>query len=142
MDVQDQSLELPAVQTSDRDVDWSSMLSARTGSSGLRRDLAILQALASDEARQRGGLGVVLLADMLQRDKSQISRALRALEQVGLVERDPATREYRLGWQLFGLAARVGDSRLLHAAPPLMRSLVERLDEKSCICVCYRPTRC
>src|ERR671937_1288542 len=59
------------------------------GSSGLRRDLELLWGLASDDARSRGGLGVVRLADLVQRDKSQVSRALRALEEVGLVERHP-----------------------------------------------------
>lgn len=116
----------------DQEADWAP---PSAGSSGLRRDLALLHALAGDEARQRGGLGVVRLAEMLGRDKSQVSRALRALEQVGLVERDPATREYRLGWQLFGLAARVGEPRLLHSAPPLMRELVDRLGESVHLCV-------
>jgi len=135
MDVRDRSFELPTAPTADRDVDWSQLLSARAGSSGLRRDLALLQALASDEARQRAGLGVVRLAEMLQRDKSQVSRALRALEQVGLVERDPATREYRLGWLLFGLAARAGEPRLLQLAPAIMRALVARLGESVHLCV-------
>ena len=107
----------------------------RAGSSGLRRDIDLLQALAGDEAQQRGGLGVVRLAELVQREKSQVSRALRALEKVGLVERDPATREYRLGWQLFGLAARVGDMRLLQSAPPIMRALVGELGESVHLCV-------
>lgn len=105
------------------------------GSPGLRRDMSILQALASDDARTRGGLGVVRLAELLQRDKSQISRALRALEQAGLVERDPNTREYRLGWQLFGLAARVSEPRLLQRAPAVMRELVDQLNESVHLCV-------
>ena len=135
MDVRDQPIELPVAQAVDRDVDWQPLISERSGSSGLRRDLELLQALSSEEARQRGGLGVVRLAEMLQREKSQVSRALRALEKVGLVERDPATREYRLGWQLFALAARVGDTRLLQVAPPLMRGLVDRLNESVHLCV-------
>jgi DNA-binding IclR family transcriptional regulator len=105
------------------------------GSSGLRRDLALLQALASDDAQVHGGLGVVRLAEILQRNKSQVSRALRALEQVGLVERDPETREYRLGWQLYGLAARTSDARLLQCAPRAMRELVRRLGESVHLCV-------
>ncbi len=116
----------------EQEAEW---LPAGAGSSGLRRDMALLHALASDEARARGGLGVVRLAEMLGRDKSQVSRALRALEQVGLVARDAATREYRLGWQLFGLAARAGEPRLLHCAPPLMRDLVGQLGESVHLCV-------
>lgn len=105
------------------------------GSSGLRRDLVLLQALAGDAARTRGGLGVARLAEIVQRDKSQVSRAMRALEQVGLVERDPDTREYRLGWQLYGLAARMSDTRLIQSAPGAMRELVQRLDESVHLCV-------
>lgn len=96
---------------------------------GLVRDLAILQALSGEEARMRGGIGVVRLAEMLRRDKSQVSRALKALEKVQLVERDAVTREYRLGWQLFSLAARMIEPRLLQIAPHLMRSLVEQTEE-------------
>ena len=40
-------------------------------------------------------------------------------------ERDPDTLAYRLGWQVFGLAARVAESRLLEAAPPVLRALYE-----------------
>jgi DNA-binding IclR family transcriptional regulator len=105
------------------------------GSSGLRRDLALLQALAGDTARARGGLGVARLAEIVRRDKSQVSRAMRALEQVGLVERDPDTREYRLGWQLYGLAARMSDTRLVQCAPAAMRELVQRLNESVHLCV-------
>lgn len=131
MDRDDARMPMFAATLAGSDAD----LTPGAGSSGLRRDLALLQALAGDEARQRGGLGVVRLAEMLQREKSQVSRALRALEKVGLVERDPATREYRLGWQVFGLAARVGDPRLLQVAPPIMRGLVDRLDESVHLCV-------
>src|ERR671934_811991 len=105
------------------------------GSSGLRRDLELLWGLASDQARSRGGLGVVRLAELVGRDKSQVSRALRALEEAGLVERDPDTLEYRLGWQLFALAARSGEPRLLTAAPGALRELVHRLGESAHLCV-------
>ena len=45
------------------------------------------------------------IAQLVGREKSQVSRALRTLDQAGLVERDEASREYRLGWRLFTLAA-------------------------------------
>jgi DNA-binding IclR family transcriptional regulator len=134
MDLRDLGSE-PGAATLDREPDWPPAIAERTGSSGLRRDLELLQALASDEARQRGGLGVVRLAEMLQRDKSQVSRALRALEQAALVERDPATREYRLGWLLFGLAARAGEPRLMQLAPAILRELVDQLGESVHLCV-------
>lgn len=135
MDSLDQPVQESVAQALHQARDRSPALAERAGSSGLRRDLELLQALAGDEARQRGGLGVVRLAEMLGRDKSQVSRALRALEQVGLIERDPETREYRLGWQLFGLAARVAAPRLLQTAPAIMRELVDRCDESVHLCV-------
>ena len=75
------------------------------GTSGLARGLAVLQALAGPEAAS-GGLGVVRLAELIGSDKSQTSRTLATLAEHGLVERDPDTLSYRIGWQVFALAAR------------------------------------
>ena len=58
-----------------------------------------------------------------------MSRALRALDHSGLVGANEQTREYRLGWRLFTLAARVGDQRLLALAPPVLHGLVAALGE-------------
>ena len=99
------------------------------GETGLERMIDILSALGEPESARNGGLGVVRIAQIVGREKSQVSRALRSLDQAGLVERDPATREYRLGWRLFTLAARVGDQRLLALAPPVLRGLVGALGE-------------
>jgi len=100
------------------------------GSSGLHRTLAILQALGSDDAAERGGLGVVEVARRVGREKTQVSRALKALDGVGLVERDAETRCYRLGWQVFTLASNAGRPRLLAEAPPVLRSVVNVLQER------------
>ena len=54
----------------------------------------ILIVLGSDEAVERGGLGVVRIAELVGREKSQVSRALSALASSGLVDRDPASRAY------------------------------------------------
>lgn len=78
-----------------------------------------------------GGLGVVRLAELTGGDKSQVSRLLKTLDAHGLVERDPDTRAYRLGWQLFVLASQVGDQRLLGLAQPLLAGLVDRLGERA-----------
>jgi DNA-binding IclR family transcriptional regulator len=78
---------------------------ARPQGHGLRRDLDLLEALASPEAQRAGGLGVVRLAQLTGREKSQVSRALKALAEEGIVERDPDTLGYRLGWRLFSLVA-------------------------------------
>jgi IclR family KDG regulon transcriptional repressor len=98
-------------------------------SATLSRALDVLVALGDDEAAANGGLGVVRIAELLGRDKSQVSRTLKALGQRGFVDRDPDTLEYRLGWRLYGLAAQTGRSRLLVLAPPLLRGLVDRLGE-------------
>jgi IclR family KDG regulon transcriptional repressor len=95
----------------------------------LRRGTEILIALGSDEAVQHGGLGVVRIAELVGREKSQVSRALSALAATGMVDRDPASRAYRLGWRMYALAARSGRPRLVSLAPPVLRSLVAESGE-------------
>jgi len=72
-----------------------------------------------------GGWGVNRLAAHLGRDKSQVSRTLRVLAEAGYIERDAESMRYRLGWHVFALAARSADQRLLTAAAPILRQLVE-----------------
>jgi DNA-binding IclR family transcriptional regulator len=98
------------------------------GTAALARGLAILDALA-DPSVGREGLGVVRLAELVGADKSQVSRALRALDERGYVDRDPETLAYRLGWHVFGLAAQAADGRLLDAARPVLRELVAAFGE-------------
>jgi IclR family transcriptional regulator, KDG regulon repressor len=98
------------------------------GTGALVRGLDVLSAL-SDDSSARAGLGVVALTDLLGGDKSQLSRTLRTLEERGFVERDPETLAYRIGWRLFVVAAQVGESRLVSAAPPVLRALVRELGE-------------
>ncbi|MEP6638320.1 MAG: IclR family transcriptional regulator [Chloroflexota bacterium] len=95
-------------------------------SSSLRRALDLLDALASDGALAQGGWGVNRLAAQLGRDKSQVSRTLRVLADAGYIERDAESMRYRVGWQVFALAARAGDQRLLAAAAPILRRLAEQ----------------
>ncbi|WP_284749007.1 IclR family transcriptional regulator [Amycolatopsis sp. RTGN1] len=102
---------------------------------GLRRDLDLLEALASPEAQRAGELGVVRLAQLTGREKSQVSRALKALAEEGVVERDPDTLGYRLGRRLFSLVARTAEDRLVRAAEPVMRDLSAELEETNHLCV-------
>ena len=71
----------------------------------LRRELAILTVLGGEDAIEDGGLGVVRIADLIGREKSQVSRTLKTLAESGFVDRDAATLQYRLGWRFFALAA-------------------------------------
>jgi IclR family KDG regulon transcriptional repressor len=98
------------------------------GTAALTRGLDVLAAL-SDEQAARNGLGVIALAELTGGEKSQLSRTLATLEEHGFVERDPGTLAYRLGPQLFALAARVGEATLLAKAPPVLRDLVRELGE-------------
>nr|WTB34840.1 IclR family transcriptional regulator [Streptomyces sp. NBC_00830] len=101
---------------------------------GLRRDLELLEALTGEQASRLGGVGVVRLAEITGRDKSQVSRALRALEVEGVVERDPDTLGYQLGSRLFALAARGAEQRLLQVAGPAMRELCSEVGETVHLC--------
>jgi IclR family transcriptional regulator, KDG regulon repressor len=102
---------------------------ARVKETNLRRELAILTVLGGEEAVEDGGLGVVRIADLIGREKSQVSRTLKTLAESGFVDRDTATLQYRLGWRFFALAARAGEQRLLVVAPALLKRLVENLGE-------------
>ncbi|MGI8829398.1 MAG: IclR family transcriptional regulator [Candidatus Limnocylindria bacterium] len=94
--------------------------------SSLRRALALLDALASDDAISHGGWGVNRLAAHQGRDQSQVSRTLRVFADAGFVERDADTMAYRIGWHVFALAARAADQRLIAAGAPILRRLVEK----------------
>ena len=85
----------------------------------LRRGVLVLQALGAGEA-----LGVLQIARLVGQDKSQVSRTLKTLAEYGLVDRDPETRAYRLGWGVFALAARAGDTRLLAEGEPMAIELL------------------
>lgn len=95
----------------------------------IRRGVEVLLSLASEESLAAGGLGVTQIADLLDREKSQVSRALKALNEYGLVERNKDS-SYRLGWRLYALAQLAGERRLLEAATPMMRRLAHLLGER------------
>lgn len=103
--------------------------------SSLAKGLALLTLLGSDEALEHGGLSVMRISVLSGREKSQVSRVLRVLAECGFVERDPDTLRYSLSWELFALAARAGDRRLLSAAPPLLAELVAELGETAHLAV-------
>lgn len=94
--------------------------------------VVLLQALSDADrgldADRRGGLTVVELARALSRDKSVISRQLKPLVELGIVERGDDGL-HRVGWLFFTIAARAGDQRLLTLAPPVMQRLSQVTQE-------------
>jgi IclR family KDG regulon transcriptional repressor len=100
-----------------------------TPQTGAAKMLALLEALSRADSESRDGLSVAALARELGRDKSIVSRQLKPLVDLGVVERDEAGR-HRLGWRLFAVAARAGDQRLLLLAPPVMRRLTQLVRER------------
>jgi len=57
-------------------------------SSGLVRDLEVLELLGTDASWQDGGMGVQEIATRLGRDKGQVSRVCHTLASTGLINRD------------------------------------------------------
>src|SRR5690625_1078051 len=104
---------------------------ATEGSAGVHRAVAILDVLGAEDVAEQNSLGVVEIARRVGREKSQISRALRMLEGTGLVERDPDTLGYRLGWRLFTMAVNVGRQRRRVEARPVLRRLVAATKERA-----------
>ncbi|MFA5889753.1 MAG: IclR family transcriptional regulator [Actinomycetota bacterium] len=77
--------------------------SASRVASTLRSGLAILEDLAAHP----GGAGVTEVARRLGQDKSQVSRLLATLGELGYVDRDPESRRYAAGADLVLLSARL-----------------------------------
>lgn len=96
--------------------------------------MALLRALSDVERETGQGLGVMQLASRTGRDKSQVSRALHALEKVGFVERDSISMQYRLGYGLFVLATRGIDRQLIAVASPFLAEAAEQLQETVHLC--------
>lgn len=99
--------------------------------SGLARDLEVLELLGTKGAWEDGGYGVQQIAHLLERDKGQISRVCHTLLKSGLLNRDRATRKYTLGHHLYGLAMRTQEARLAHLARPTLLDLMARAEESA-----------
>jgi DNA-binding IclR family transcriptional regulator len=107
----------------------------RTNSSGLTRDLEILELLGEAEEFESGGLGVSRIAQLTGRDKAVISRALTTLAASGLVERDPVELTYRLGSRLYALAIRTAETTLAQKSRTILRQIAQSTRETSHLCV-------
>jgi IclR family KDG regulon transcriptional repressor len=101
----------------------------------VRRAVALLLTLGGDEALDAGGLGVKRLSELTGNDISRVSRTLEVLSESRLVDRDPETRAYRLGWRFFALAGRAGQPRLRDAAAGFVRLLTDEFEERAYLSV-------
>jgi IclR family KDG regulon transcriptional repressor len=101
----------------------------------LRRAVGLLLTLGGDEALEAGGLGVKRLSELTGHEISRVSRSLEVLADSRLVERDPATLAYRLGWRFFALAARAGQTRLRQAGAQFVRLLTDEFGERAYLSV-------
>lgn len=108
-------------------------------SAGLRRDIDLLDELAAEEAASGRGLGVRRLAERTGRQQSQVSRAMSALCAEGLVEREPGSRNYTLGWRLFSFAVRGADARLVRRAATVLQGLADAVAANAHLCRLHGP---
>ena len=98
----------------------------------------VAQLLLAFEVDSAGGSidrSVSDLARIVGRERSQVSRMLQSLRQAHVVEQDPETRRYRLGWRVRVMAAGAGDQMLLRAARPMLQTLVARTGEVALLSV-------
>ena len=100
-------------------------------SSGLIRDLEVLELLGTDASWQNGGMGVQEIATRLDRDKGQVSRVCHTLASTGLINRDRVTRRYRLGHHLYALAMRTQEAHLATLARPALLDLMASAEESA-----------
>ncbi|NBU23507.1 MAG: IclR family transcriptional regulator [Actinobacteria bacterium] len=107
----------------------------RRNKAGLARDLEVLEILGSMEAGRTSGMGVTRVAELSGRDKGQVSRTLATLADSGLVERDRHSGKYRLGFQLYAMAARTQEARLVSESLPYLREVVSLTHETAHLCV-------
>lgn len=107
----------------------------RRNSSGLARDVELLDLLAGHESLTDGGLRVLRIAELTGRDKAAVSRALATLADAGLVARDPDRLTYRLGSRLYALAARTTEAAMTQRARPLLRRIAQQVRETTHLCV-------
>jgi DNA-binding IclR family transcriptional regulator len=107
----------------------------RRNSAGLSRDLEVLEVLGTPEALRYHGLGVNRVAELTARDKGQISRTLATLADAGFVQRDRSTGRYRLGFQLYALASRTSEARLVEESGRFLRKVVNLTHETTHLCV-------
>lgn len=107
----------------------------RVAQSTAEKVAELLLAFESGPAGGPADRSVSELSRRVGRERSQVSRMLKALGQARVVEQDPETRRYRLGWRVRVMAAGAGDQVLVHAARPMLQALVARTGEVALLSV-------
>lgn len=107
----------------------------RRNSSGLSRDVEILELLGDAEAFRDGGLSMTRIAELTGRDKAVISRALATLAESELIERDEANLRYRLGSRIYALAGRTAQATLAARSRAALRQMAQATRETTHLCV-------
>src|SRR4051794_28282527 len=107
-------------------------VNARQRVQSVARAAELLKALGAGGADEGT---VVELADRCGLNRSTVWRILATLEESGLVERDPRTGRYGVGYALVALAAAAGHEPLVRRAHPLLRALAEACDETASLAV-------
>ncbi|MGX1738264.1 IclR family transcriptional regulator [Corynebacterium flavescens] len=75
------------------------------------------------------------LARAVGREKTQVSRMLKSMEQGGLVVQDPQSKRYTLAWGLRVLAGSAGNNVLARVCVPALRKLVAYTGEGALLSV-------
>ena len=82
-----------------------------------------------------GPASVFDLAERCGLNRSTVWRILATLADAGLVERDPATGRYEIGYALVALGAAAGHDPLIRRAHPALRALAEACLETASLAV-------
>jgi len=98
------------------------------------RAVALLTAIAAAAEPETAPV----LADRCALNRSTAWRILATLEHHGLVERDPASNRYRLGFAVIALAAAAGHEPLVRLAHPVVRRLAGATGETVNLAVARR----
>jgi len=95
----------------------------------------LMLAFESDNAGGSADRSVSELSSIVGRERSQVCRMLKSLRQAQVVEQDPYSHRYRLGWRVRVMAAGAGDQVLVRAARPILQALVARTGEVALLTV-------
>lgn len=95
----------------------------------------LMLAFECDSAAGSVERSVSELAAIVGRERSQVCRMLKSLCEAQMLEQDPYSHRYRLGWRVRVLAAGAGDQVLVRAARPILQALVAHTGEVALLTV-------